>query len=65
MSNLQEIARNSDWFIALFALVVIGRLVLRQPLENRSSSAVFFVCLFICSRPTVVAKSSHLSHWDA
>jgi len=42
LSELQEIASNSDWFVALFALVVIGRslitlgLLFRQSLENHS-----------------------------
>ena len=40
-SELQVIARNCDWFIALPASVVIGQsdyfgLVFRQSLENRS-----------------------------
>ena len=40
LSKLQVIARNYDWFISLFAPVVIGVialvLVFRQPFENRS-----------------------------
>ena len=42
LSKLQEIASNSDWFVALFALVVIGRSLItlgflfRQSLENHS-----------------------------
>ena len=41
LSELQVIARNCDWFIALSAPVVIGRsncfdLVFRQSFENRS-----------------------------
>ena len=39
LSELQVIARNCDWFIALFAPVVIGRsniaLVFRQSFEPR------------------------------
>ena len=43
LSELQVVGRYCDWFIALFAPVVIGRssyctlvLVLRQSFENRS-----------------------------
>ena len=44
-SELQIIARNCDWFIALFAPAVIGRsncfgLVFRQSFENRSNKNV-------------------------
>ena len=52
------IARNCNWFIALFVPVVIGRsnislvLVLRQSFENRSTFFVpqpclLFVCFFL------------------
>ena len=42
LSNLQVITRNSDWFIVLFAPVVIGQsnhfgIVFRQSFENRST----------------------------
>ena len=42
LSDLQGIARNCDWFIALSASAVIGRsncfgLVFRQSFENRSN----------------------------
>ena len=46
LSKLQIIARNFDWFMALYAPVVIGRsiialvLVFRQSFENRSISTI-------------------------
>ena len=51
LSKLQVIARNSDWFIALFAPNVIGRsdyfgIGFRQPFDNRSVVLSFVVTWF-------------------
>ena len=54
LSELQVIATNCDWFIVLFAPVVIGRsncfglvLVFRQSFENRFMCNVFHIAIEI------------------
>ena len=62
LSELQVIARNCNWFIALFVPVVIGRssialvLVLRQSFENRSilvNRTIIIIRLVIVSMHTI------------